>query len=169
MGTVYAAQSDVEAIWQPIPDTQSGQVDDLLAKASARLQQKCPFDIDDRIERFEVDRTDPFGLDPLIVADVVAQIVKRVLVNPNGVVSTSETAGPFSRSLLFTSRYSRTDSAAGSLAVTDADVEQLRPAQPSFKPGTVRLEPGKRPAIGFNDGDPWRERSDWLFRLVPKP
>jgi len=155
MAELLATPDDVAGIWQPIPDDQNQRILDLIAKASARLRQKAPFDIDARIALFEADAADPKGLDPLIVADVVANIVKRVLINPSGILSGSETAGPFSRSQVFASRTSNSGDAGNTLAVTDADIDALRVAQPSNLPGTIRLTPG-RVGNEFADGDPWR-------------
>jgi len=156
MAELLATPDDVAGIWQPIPDDQNQRILDLIAKASARIRQKAPFDIDARIALFEADAADPKGLDPLIVADVVANIVKRVLTNPSGILSGSETVGPYSRSQVFASRTSDAGDAFNSLSVTDADIDQLRVAQSTNLPATIRVKPG-RVGDGFADGDPWLE------------
>lgn len=153
----YATPDDVADIWKPIPDDQQARVTKLLLKASARLRQKCPFDIDARLALFAADPTDPNALDPMIVADVTANIVKRVLVNPDGVVASSETAGPFSHSQTFGSRTATSSSIDNNLSVLDSDIDELRAARPAILPSTIRVHPG-RAAHGFADGDPWRER-----------
>ena len=127
-----ATPSDVADIWRPLTDTETAQATNLIAKASSRLRQKCPFDIDTRIALYSADSSDPQALDPLLVADVVANIVKRVMTNPAGVLSQSNTTGPLSASVTFASRTSDDGATGSTLVVTDADIDQLRPAVPSM-------------------------------------
>lgn len=154
-----ATTQDVADAWRPLTDAESEQVDRLITKASARLRQKCPFDVDDRIALFQTDPSDMLALDPNIVSDVVATIVKRFMVNPSGYATESETAGPFSHSATYVNRYDKTGSdVRGAIEVIDADIDQLRPAVPSQLPSTARynlprpqkLIPGDR----FADGVP---------------
>jgi hypothetical protein len=158
-GNALARADDVAAIWRSLSGAESDQVDALCAKASARLRQKCPFDIDERIALFTSSPTDPRALDPMIVADVVANIVKRVLVNPDGATSVSETAGPFSRTRGFGAGW-RGAAPDNSLRILESDIDQLRPAQPSATPATLRLGPGIAADSAFQHGDtyepPWR-------------
>jgi hypothetical protein len=132
-----ATPDDVAVIWRPLSDAEDTQVTTLILKASAKLRQACPFDIDARIVLFDTTPTDPAALDPVVVADVVATIVKRLLVNPNGFATESETAGPFSKSATFVNRYDKTGSdVRGAIQITDSDIDQLRPAVPSAIPSS---------------------------------
>jgi hypothetical protein len=136
----FADPDDVADIWRPLTTDERVRVSNLIDKAAARLIQKCPFDLDARIALFQADSTDPAALDPLIVADVVATVVKRFLVNPDGFASASEAAGPFSRSGTYVNRYDKTGTdVRGSLQVTEADIEQLRPAVPATVASSFRV------------------------------
>lgn len=153
MGATYATVQDVIDIWPSLPADQSSRVENLLAKASALLRQETPFDIDERIALYATDPDDPKALDPLVVADVVATIVKRVLVNPDGTASESQTIGPYSKSRSF----AKDGQTTAGLSVSQADVDRLRPAQDLPAAATIRLQAGPA-AAGFNDGDPWSHR-----------
>jgi hypothetical protein len=141
MSTEPLAQpSDVAALWHPLSLTETDQVTALITKASARLRQQCPFDIDERIALFGTDPTNPIALNPDLVADLVATKVKNFLVNPDGVATSTDTAGPFSRSATFVNRYDKTGSdIRGSLQFTDADIEQIRPAVPFTAPSSFQV------------------------------
>lgn len=138
-----AKTDDVVDVWRPLSDTtEAARIERLIAKASARLRQKCAFDIDARIALFQSGAVDPTALDPQIVADVVAAIVKRFLVNQDGVASNSQGAGPFSQAQTFVSRYDKSGAdVRGTIQVTEADLEQLRPAVPAPTVGVVRVDP----------------------------
>jgi hypothetical protein len=112
----------------------------LIVKASARLRQQCPFNVDDRIALFSTDPTNPIALNPDLVADLVATKVKNFLINPDGVATASDTAGPFSHSATFVNRYDKTGSdIRGSLQFTDSDIEQIRPAVPFTAPSSFKI------------------------------
>jgi hypothetical protein len=96
----------------------------LVTKASALLRQALPW-VDARIARFNVDPTDLGGLDPTVVANVVATMVKRFLVNPDGATNTSETAGIFSHAKGFALRGDK--DVRGELIVTETDIAALTP------------------------------------------
>jgi hypothetical protein len=137
MPDALATPQDVVDIWRPLSDAETTQVSNLIIKASAKLRFACPFDVDARIALFDANPQDPTALDPLIVSDVVAMIVKRFLVNPEGYATESETTGPFSRSATYVNRYDKTGSdVRGAIQVTDSDIDQLRPAVPSFVPSS---------------------------------
>lgn len=156
MGATYATVQDVVDIWRPLTAEETIRAENLLPKASALLRQETPFNIDERIALYETDPTDPKALDPLVVADVVATIVKRVMVNPDGTASESQTIGPYSKSRSF----GKDGQANGGLTVTAADVDRLLPAADPPAASTIRLRAGLA-AVGFADGDPWahpRER-----------
>ncbi len=86
-------------------------------------------------------------LDPETVALTVANMVLRVLRNPNGL--RAETVGPFSRTY-------DTTAAAGLLVVTDYDLEAVTPAPATpadglagLGIGTIRVTPGMAPPRGY--------------------
>jgi hypothetical protein len=140
MPAPLAQPSDVADIWRPLSTAETTQVTSLIAKASAKLRQKAPFDVDARITLFTTNPTAPTALDPTVVADVVATIVKRFMVNIDGVASSSEGVGPYSRSATYVNRYDKTGSdVRGAIQVTDSDIEQLRPAVPAPTVGTFRV------------------------------
>lgn len=142
MPAPLADPSDVADLWRPLVDTELGRVANLIVKASARLRQQCPFDIDARISLYSTDPESPVALSPDIVADVVAGVVKRFLVNQVGVVSQTQTTGPFSISQSFVNRYDKTGTdVRGSLEVTESDIDQLRPATGTPVPRSIRMRP----------------------------
>lgn len=130
-----AQPSDVEDIWRPLTSDDEPRITNLILKASTRLRQVCPFDIDERITLFGTDPTAPTALDPVLVADLVATKVKNFLVNPEGVATASQTDGPFAQSATYVNRYDKTGSdIRGSLQFTDSDIDQIRPAVPGDAP-----------------------------------
>jgi hypothetical protein len=135
-----ATPEDVADTWRPLTPAETGRVMSLIEKASAKLRHECPFDIDERVGLFSTDPTAPTALDPLVVADVVATIVKRFLANPEGFASTSEGDGPFSRSGTFVNRYDKSGSdVRGAIQVTPSDIAQLRPAVPTVVARSFRV------------------------------
>lgn len=164
MAGPLATATDLADIWRPLTSDETTQATNLIAKASARLRQRCPFDIDERIALHGTDATDPKALDPAIVADVVANIVKRVMSNPNGVVSESETVGPYTHSSMYAGRYSGAKQ-SNTLEVLDSDIDQLRPAQPAVMPATLRIGPGEAPSRVFEHGRTDKPRWGWGWWL----
>lgn len=135
-----AVQSDVLDIWPSASALDQARLGRLIAKATQKLRAACPFDIDARIAAYGVDPSDPGALDPVVVADRIALIVKRFLINPDGVASTSQAAGPFSQSRTFVNRYDKTGSdVRGEIRITDEDIDELRPAVPFVGPGVARV------------------------------
>lgn len=137
-----AVYGDVEDIWRPLTADQQERATKLIAKASALLRWACPFDVDARIALSASEPDNPQALDSAIVATVVAGIVKRVMVNPDGAASSSETAGPFSKTANFVGQH---DSAGGQdrsgLTVTAADIDALRAPAGFGVPYTIRTRP----------------------------
>ena len=149
MSAVLASPDDVADIWRPLTDAERARAENLIAKASAMLRAACPFDVDARIALKDTDPTDPDALDKAIVAAVVADMVKRVMANPEGVASKSESVGPFSSSTTFTGHFDRTQSdVRGRLVVLDSDIDQLRPVVGFPKPFTIRT-PAPRHRTGW--------------------
>lgn len=140
MGVPFATWLDVQALWRPLSDEEIPTIDRHCAVASAKLRQACPFDIDARIANFALDPVVQPALDPILVADVTANVVKRFLVNTEGVASSSDTEGPFSHSATYINRYDKTGSdVRGAIQVTDSDIDQLRPAVPSEIASSFRV------------------------------
>jgi hypothetical protein len=119
----------------PSASSDSSRVTGLIAKASADLRQKLP-SVDQRIANFQTDSTDPTGLDPVLVASVVATAVKRFWVNQDGATNTSETMGPYSQSKGFALRGDK--DVRGEIAISTSDLARLRRPQTrkgaSFRP-----------------------------------
>lgn len=138
MGTPLATAQDVADIWRPLSDAEDAQAQRLIDKASARLRRRCRFDLDAAIATYDTSPTDPSAIDPLIVADVVAGMVKRAMVNPDGATSVSDTEGPFSRTRGFGGQGNQPTS---TVVVFDSDIDALRPAQPTSLPGTIYTRP----------------------------
>lgn len=137
---LLATPADVADIWRPLTAEENQRAANLINKASALLKHAAPFDLAERIGYFTTDPTNKLALDPTLVASVVAGIVKRAMVNPDGVVSKSETTGPYTNSATYG------DAAAGAvvtvgLVVTDDDLAQLRPPHGFAEPFTIRTHP----------------------------
>lgn len=140
MSAPLATTDDVADLWRPLSADEETRVGSLIAKASAKLRHACPFDIDARIALFTTDPSNPQALDPTVVADRVAIIVHRYLVNQDGAASLSEGVGGFSRSITFVNRYDKTGAdVRGELRITDEDIDELRPAVPAPVPSSIRV------------------------------
>lgn len=142
MTTALAQPDDVTALWPSASTLDAARLEALILKASARLRQKLPW-VDARIAAFNVDPTDPSGLDPTLVADVVATVIKRYLANPDGATNTSENTGPYSVSKGYALRGDK--DIRGELYIGDEDLAGLRPAKKSPFAGTVRTRPRLAP------------------------
>jgi hypothetical protein len=126
MASPLATTDDVADLWRPLTSSDDvARVARLVVKASALLRQALP-GVDARIARFNTDPTDLGGLDPVLVANVVATICKRFLVNPDGATNTSETAGLFSHAKGFALRGDK--DVRGELIVTESDIAALTPS-----------------------------------------
>ncbi len=125
MARVLATTDDVADMWRPLTTDEVNRVRRLISKASSLLRQKSPW-LDARLADWDIDPTDPAALAPETVATVVATIVKRFLVNPDGATNLSETTGPFSNAKGFALRGDK--DIRGELQVTVGDVESLRAA-----------------------------------------
>ncbi len=144
MGISLAEPQDVADLWRPLTSDETQRVENLIGKASALLRQRLPW-VDARMARFAVDATDEGGLDPLAVANVVAGIVKRFLVNPDGATNMSEASGPYSQSKGFALRGDK--DVRGELIVTDSDVEALTPPKRTrARAGTIVVSPRLAPS-----------------------
>lgn len=158
MGTPLAATDDVALLYPPLVGADQAltdQVTGLIRKASALLRQRVPW-VDDRIARFQVNPSDLGGLDPDVVSDVVATMVKRFLVNQSGATNQSETVGPYSHSTGWVIRGEK-DVVLGELYVSPSDVDKLRGAvKMSPKIGTGHMGSTLNRSRGtYLDADEW--------------
>lgn len=156
MSAPLATPDDVTDMWRTLADdAETNRVVNLIRVASGKLRQACPFNIDTRIALFARTPQNPVALDPQVVANVVATIVKRFLVNTEGFASTSEGVGPYSKSGVFVNRYDKTGSdVRGAIQVIEADIDELRPAVPTRIPGVIQLTPthAMQPPSGWFPG-----------------
>jgi hypothetical protein len=143
-----ASADDVADIWRPLSAAEQTQATRLIGKASAMLRAACPFDIDVRIALADTDPGNPQALDPTLVATVVAGMVKRVMVNPDGAAAKTETTGPYSSSTSFTSLRDpgSAQETRGDLVVLAEDIQALRPKVGFAQPFTIntRSRHGRR-------------------------
>jgi len=141
MAVALASTDDLADVWRPLTAAEIGRVSNLLDKASALLRQNTPKSpsIDDRIALFESDPDDPMALDPVLVASVVATIVKRFVTNIDGAVSRSQAVDGYSESVSFALRGN--DDVRGELIVTESDLKALRPFQGPSLPRSIRVNP----------------------------
>jgi hypothetical protein len=147
MAVALASLDDVATVWRLPTADETVQVLGLINVASAKLRQAAPFDIDARIALHSVTPSAATALDPVVVASVVAMIVKRVLVNPDGLATSTESVGPFSESRSFVARADTTGAdTRGGIYVTASDVDQLRPAVLTRVPRSLTLAPTDRMA-----------------------
>lgn len=96
MAGSYATAADLEARWRPLSDVERVRADTLLGDASRRVRRRFP-STDARIASG--------ALDVLEVVDVVAGMVKRVMLvgaEAESVSQQSQSAGPFSLSQTYT-------------------------------------------------------------------
>lgn len=107
MAGPLATVDDVEAVWRPLDADERPQAERLLALASSLVRTRVR-SVDDRVA------TDPAFAD--VVTTVVAGVVVRVLVNPDGLTQRSE--GPFSATF---------STGSGRLYLTAEDVAALSP------------------------------------------
>ena len=157
MGEPLAFQSDLETVLlRPLTPEETPHLLDMIEVASAKLRQACPFNIDARIAVGDDSPYAPLALDRKIVANVVAGIVARYLGNPEGAVTKTDaqTVGPYSTSASrsFVNRYDKTGSdVRGRIAITPADIDELRPATKTRVPQSIQLTPTRamEPAVGF--------------------
>lgn len=103
MADPFATHVELEARWRVLTEPERALADILLAEASAIIRSECPT-IDDRLN------ADPPQLDPIIVIKVACGMVKRSMLADESPAtsigdasSIQQTAGPFSRSISYTS------------------------------------------------------------------
>jgi hypothetical protein len=158
MGLVTTEDVEV-ALLRPLSDAELEYTVGLCDAATTLLRSRMP-DIDARIASYAVSPTAARAVDPALVALVLADVVRRYLVNPKGLWSTTETTGPYSVSETFPGARGGTAAAdVSGLAVTAADIAkingvgrssirslQLSPTQSmqprsTWLPGEVQVDP----------------------------
>lgn len=138
-----ATPDDVEtALLRPLTDTEQTYIDGLISQAQALLRLRVP-SIDDRIARYEADATDLSAVSPDAVAAVLAGVVKRYLVNPEGAVSISQGVGPYSTAKSYALRSDK--DRRGALEITNEDVAVLFPNRKRLRAGTIRTRAALAP------------------------
>ncbi len=135
----FASVGDVSAQFGTLTVAQEGLVAHLVRAGSALLRLRAAQ------AGQNVDADLAAGrISPDVVALTVANMILRVLRNPNGL--RSETTGPFSRTY-------DTTAAAGLLVVTDYDLAAITPAEvvpdglAGLGIGTIRVVPGLAPPV----------------------
>ena len=79
MLTSYAIFEDLEAIWRPLSDAERIVATARIAQASRKVRGDVPL-----VDGYTIDQRIELGfLDPVMVADVVVEMVKRVMVLPD--------------------------------------------------------------------------------------
>jgi hypothetical protein len=137
-----ASVDDLADMWRPLLDSETDRAANLIDKASAMLRQNTPPvpSLDARIAMFDADPTSYQGLDRTLVATVVATIVKRFISNVEGVVSQTQTVGPFSQAQSYALRGDK--DVRGEMQVTAGDLDRLRPYPTArARIGSIRIRP----------------------------
>lgn len=153
MAQALVSTPDVVALLpRPLTNDESDTIDWYCMQASAKLRNKRR-SIDARIAAWELDQSDPDGIDPDVVAGVLAEAIKRYLVNKTGAASTSDSGAGFAHSESFAS-YGKSMGGSGAFEITESDLAQLDSA-PSSPVRTVRIgatmpvfRHGRRDAFG---------------------
>lgn len=130
------------ALLRPLTDTELVYVPGLLAQASDLLRTAAP-SIDNRIAWYTQDPTNPAGVSRGTVATVIAGAVKRYMTNPRGLVSETETTGPYSTSHSYALRGEK--ETRGALQITSDDLLVLFPNRKRLRVGSFRLQPAMAP------------------------
>lgn len=140
---LLTSPDDVEtAILRPFTSTEQQYLAPLIGQASALLRQAAP-SIDARIARYTANPLDPSAVSPATVAAVLAQVVKRYLINPAGIASETHGTGPFTDAVAYALRSQKEP--LGVLRITDLDLAVLFPSRKRLRAGSIRLRAGLAP------------------------
>lgn len=90
MADAYAVPADVAAIWRPLTPAEVIAVNARIDQASAIVRSEVPT-VDDRIDAGTLDRA--------VVSGVVADMVRRVMLNPDGVRQRSRSIDDYQESV----------------------------------------------------------------------
>lgn len=145
---VLADTDDLADMWRPLEADEIERARNLIDKASALLRQAAP-SVDDRIAAWQRDQSDPRGLDPTVVATVVATVVKRFISNVEGIATQSVNGFAVSYAL-------RTEKTIrGELQITQDDLKALFPNRKRLRAGMIRTRPALAPRpVGRYGGIP---------------
>jgi hypothetical protein len=124
----FATPGDVEAIWRPLTDAETSIVLARIELASDIVRAEVP-DVDDRITAG--------SLLASTVRAVVVEMVRRVMVNPDGDSSVTEQTGPFS-----TTRTRSRAVAAGEMYLTARELARLAGRRATQRAFTITPGPG---------------------------
>lgn len=137
------AQPDVEtALLRPLTTLEATYIAGLIAQTEALLRQRVP-SIDARIAEYVANPADTASVSAETVATVLAGVIKRYLINPEGAVSISQAAGPFSTAKSYALRTDKTR--RGALEITDEDVDVLFPNRKRLRAGTIKTRAALAP------------------------
>lgn len=129
----FATPSDVEAIWRPLTGNEESTVMAWIEQASQQVRDEVPLvlglDIDERIISG--------SLSAVTVRSVVAQMVRRVMINPDGDSSVTEQTGPFS-----VTRSKSRATGSGALYVSAAEMRRLLGRRSVQRAFTITPGPG---------------------------
>lgn len=134
------------ALLRPLSTAEATYIDALIDQVSAQLRGRLR-SIDDRIARYETDPADPAAISPESVSAMLANVIRRALVNPQGVASRSNSAGPYSLSETFRS----VNAVDLGIAITDDDLAQILPEviDGFVMPRTIRTRPRLEPGCRY--------------------
>lgn len=139
-----ADTDDVEtALLRPLTANETVYVPGLIDQATVLLRTRAA-SIDDRIAKFQAGSRVSPAVDPLAVAAMLAQVVKRYMVNVDGATSKTQSAGPFSQTTSFSSYGKTIGGATGQLEITDDDLASLNPANKS-QIGSIKVKAALAP------------------------
>ena len=125
----YGAPEDVQSLMgRTLTAQETATAAYLLAQVAREFRSRV-VNLDARVASGEINSAS--------VAFAAAQVVRRVLMNPNAIAQESVTTGPFTKSA------TRDKSvASGLLYVGHSDIAHFLPAVAGMKVGTLRVAPG---------------------------
>lgn len=126
MADPFATAADLAVVY-PIASGDEAQASTWLGYASAVIRKSFP-DIDTRIANDQ--------LDPDLAKLVCIEMVKRILANPDGAMTVSQTSGPFAITKGFGSL------SVGDLALTQAEIDLLSPPTTTVGVGSFQVKAG---------------------------
>jgi hypothetical protein len=125
-GDPLVEQSHVEAVLlRSLTTTEAQFINTLCEQASALLRVRR-HTIDTRIALWDTSPDEPTAVNPDVVAAMLATVIKRAMVNPRGLWSTSETDGDYSYSETYPGQRSGTDGGTpGEIVIVDSDLAKI--------------------------------------------
>lgn len=134
MATDLVTQADIESVLlRPLTSPEAIAVNGprgLIVQLESQLRFVRPV-IDEWIAEWTQVPRPATALDPIVVASMLAAVIKRTLTNPRGLWSTSETDGDYSYSETYPGqRAGATAGTPGDLEITTDDLAKLRATSP---------------------------------------